>query len=119
MTETAPGRPLWPALRYEDFAPTMHLLHMGLQMVGKLTLLKPFEPQWANVALGLTSTGLTTGPIPWQGGTFTVDAAVSRPAVGGPPAGGGRGGGGGGARGRARPRPPRRGTPPSPRRARR
>jgi hypothetical protein len=52
----------------------MHLLHMALQMVGKLTLLKPFEPQWANVALGLTSRGLTTGPVPWEGGTFTVDA---------------------------------------------
>jgi Family of unknown function (DUF5996) len=56
----------------------MRLLHRGLQMVGKLTLLKPFEPQWANVALGLTSTGLTTGPVPWQGGTFTVNADFSR-----------------------------------------
>ncbi len=78
MTETAPDRPRWPELRYDDFAPTMHLLHMGLQMVGKLTLLKPFEPQWANVVLGLTSTGLTTGPVPWKGGTFTVNADFNR-----------------------------------------
>ncbi len=60
----------------------MRLLHMGLQMVGKLTLLKPFEPQWANVALGLTSRGLTTGPVPWQGGTFTVDADFGAHEIG-------------------------------------
>ena len=82
MTETAPGKPRWPELSYEAFAPTMHLLHMGLQMVGKLTLLKPFEPQWANAVLGLTSTGLTTGPIPWQGGSFTVNADFSRHEIG-------------------------------------
>ena len=50
MTQTPPGRPPWPELDYDAFAPTMRLVHMGLQMVGKLTLLKPFEPQWANVA---------------------------------------------------------------------
>ena len=82
MTETAPDQPRWPELRYDDFAPTMHLLHMGLQMVGKLTLLKPFEPQWANVALGLTSTGLTTGPVPWKGGSFTVNVDFARHEVG-------------------------------------
>ena len=82
MTSTSPATALWPDLPYEAFAPTMHLLHMGLQRVGKLTLLKPFEPQWANVALGLTSTGLTTGPIPWQGGTFTVNADFARHEVG-------------------------------------
>jgi hypothetical protein len=74
MSGTPPAARPWPELPYEEFAPTMHLLHMGMQMVGKLTLLKPFEPQWANVVLGLTSRGLTTGPIPWKGGTFTVDA---------------------------------------------
>jgi hypothetical protein len=74
LSSTPPSTQLWPELPYEQFAPTMHLLHMALQMVGKLTLLKPFEPQWANVVLGLTSRGLTTGPIPWHGGTFTVDA---------------------------------------------
>jgi hypothetical protein len=82
MTQTAPGRPPWPELDYEAFAPTMHLVHMGLQMVGKLTLLKPFEPQWANVALGLTSTGLRTGLIPWRGGTFTVAADFTRHEIG-------------------------------------
>lgn len=63
----------WPALDHEAFAPTSHLLHMGLQAVGKLMLRKPFEPQWANVAMPVTSRGLTTGPIPWDGGTFSID----------------------------------------------
>ena len=82
MIGTAPTAQPWPELPYEAFAPTMHLLHMGLQMVGKLTLLKPFEPQWANVVLGLTSRGLTTGPVPWQGGTFTVDADFGAHEIG-------------------------------------
>lgn len=63
----------WPELPYEAFAATARLLHMGLQTVGKLTLLKPSEPQWANVALLPTSRGLTTGPIPWHDQVFTVD----------------------------------------------
>lgn len=62
----------WPELPYEKFASTGHLLHMSTQMLGKLKLLTPFEPQWANVALWITSRGLTTGPIPYQAGTFSV-----------------------------------------------
>jgi hypothetical protein len=82
MDARPPADQPWPELPYEEFAPTMHLLHMSMQMVGKLTLLKPFEPQWANVVLGLTSRGLTTGPIPWKGGTFTVDAVFRAHEVG-------------------------------------
>ena len=60
----------WPPLSYPDFAATQHLLHMGLQAVGKLKLKEPFEPQWAEVALWLSSRGLTTGPIPYSGGAY-------------------------------------------------
>ncbi len=63
----------WPALPYEEFKPTLHLLHMGTQAIGKLKLIEPFEPHWANVALWLTSRGLTTGPISYRFGTFNVD----------------------------------------------
>jgi len=45
---------------------------MGLQAVGKLKLKEPFEPQWAEVPLWLTSQGLTTGPIPYSGGAYEV-----------------------------------------------
>ena len=65
---------LWPELPYDEFAPTARLLHMGLQTIGKLTLLKPFERQWAHVALQPTARGLTTGAIPWHDLHFTVDA---------------------------------------------
>src|SRR3954447_8375062 len=62
----------WPELSYPDFAATQHLLHMGLQVVGKLKLKEPFESQWAEVALWLSSRGLTTGPIPYSGGAYDV-----------------------------------------------
>jgi hypothetical protein len=63
----------WPELPYQEFAPTAYLMHMTAQIVGKLKLATPFEPQWANVPLWLTSRGLTTGPIPNGVGTFNVD----------------------------------------------
>src|SRR5512132_4359937 len=63
----------WPELPYEEFAPTAYLIHMITQVVGKLKLATPFEPQWANVPLWVTSRGLVTGPIPNGSGTFSVD----------------------------------------------
>lgn len=62
----------WPDLSYEEFVPTAHLLHMITQILGKLKLATPFEPQWANVPLLVTSRGLTTGPIPNGPGTFSA-----------------------------------------------
>jgi hypothetical protein len=62
----------WPPLSYPDFAATQHLLHMGLQAVGKLKLKEPFEPQWAGITLLLSSRGLTTGPIHYSGGAYEV-----------------------------------------------
>ena len=62
----------WPELSYEQWAPTGYLLHMTAQIMGKLKLATPFEPEWANVALWVTSRGVTTGPIPNGDGTFAV-----------------------------------------------
>lgn len=62
-----------PALPYEAFKSTAHLLHMGVQIIGKLKLHTPFEPHWNNVPLWLSSRGLTTGPILYQSGTFSID----------------------------------------------
>ena len=62
----------WPALSYTDFAPTQYLLHMGLQMLGKLKLQEPFQPQWAELPLWLSGRGVTTGPIPYAGGAYEV-----------------------------------------------
>jgi uncharacterized protein DUF5996 len=65
---------LWPPLSYPDFAATQHLLHMSLQVLGKLKLQEPFQPQWAEVPLWLSGRGLTTGPIPYEGGAYEVTA---------------------------------------------
>ncbi len=63
----------WPSLPYQAFAPTAYLLHMGVQAIGKLNLARPFEPEWANVPLCLTSRGLTSGLVPHAQGAFSVD----------------------------------------------
>src|SRR5438552_3089840 len=65
----------WPELPYEAWKDTLATLHMKLQIVGKLRLaLSPFEPEGANVALYLTSRGLTTGPMSSGGLIFGIDA---------------------------------------------
>ena len=72
----------WPPLSYSEFAATQHLLHMGLQAVGKLKLEEPFEPQWAEVPLLLTSRGLTTGLIHYSGGAYEVTVDLISHQVG-------------------------------------
>ena len=63
----------WPSFSAEEFMPTSHLFHMCLQAIGKLMLIQPFEPHWANLAMPLTSRGLTTGIIPYNIGAFSVE----------------------------------------------
>ena len=65
---------MWPELPYERWKDTLDTLHMNLQIVGKVRLaLTPFEPQWANVPLYVTSRGLTTTPMRSQGVIFQID----------------------------------------------
>lgn len=64
---------IWPTFSYDQFAPTSHLLHMATQMIGKLKLLTPFEPEWANVPLWITTRGLSTGLIPYNAVTFSIN----------------------------------------------
>jgi hypothetical protein len=65
---------VWPELPYERWKDTLDTLHMKLQIVGKVRLaLTPFEPQWANVPLYVTSRGLTTTPMRSQGVIFQID----------------------------------------------
>jgi uncharacterized protein DUF5996 len=66
--------PALPALPLAQWQATKDTLHMWLQMIGKLRLeLSPAEPEWAHVALYVTSRGLTTGPLPYRDRTFEVD----------------------------------------------
>lgn len=63
----------WPDFSYTTFTETQHLLHMGLQAIGKLKLEQPFLPQWAGVTLWLCARGLTTGPLHHAGGAYEVN----------------------------------------------
>lgn len=63
----------WPELNYEKFKSTQYLLHRIAQAMGKLKLNMPFDPHWSNVALWITSQGVTTGTIPYMGGSYTVE----------------------------------------------
>jgi hypothetical protein len=69
-------------IAYPDFAATQHLVHMGLQAVGKLKLKEPFEQQWAEVSLPLTGRGVTTGPIHYSGGAYEVTVDLISHQVG-------------------------------------
>jgi len=63
----------WPALPLAEWEPTFHTLHLWTQIVGKIRLtLTPLENHFWNVALYVTTRGLTTSPMPYQGGTFAV-----------------------------------------------
>lgn len=64
---------MWPQFSYEEFKESGYLLHMLAQAIGKLKLYTPFEPQWSNVPLLLTSHGLNSGLIPYNGRTFSID----------------------------------------------
>jgi hypothetical protein len=67
--------PGWPVLRpLADWQDTCTTLHMWLQVVGKLRLaLSPRDNHWWGSTLYVTSTGLTTSPIPYGRRTFTID----------------------------------------------
>lgn len=71
----------WPSLSYPDFAATQHLLHMCLQVLGKLKLSEPFQPQWAELPLWLSARGLTTGPIAYGDGAYEIKVDLLSHAV--------------------------------------
>ena len=65
----------WPALPYEEWAPTRKALHLYAQMLGKLKLaLNPPLPEWLHASLALDARGLATGPLA-QGGRV-VEAGI-------------------------------------------
>ncbi len=64
----------WPALPYSQWKDTLDTLHMWMQIVGKVKLaLCPFLNQWWETAFYVTSTGMTTGAIPYKTQAFEVD----------------------------------------------
>ena len=64
---------LWPELPLEAWKDTYATLHMWTQIVGKVRLaLSPRVNQWWEVTLYVTPLGLTTSPIPYEGGIFEI-----------------------------------------------
>ena len=64
----------WPALPLESWQDTLQTVHLWTQMSGKVKLiLAPPLNHWWHVTLSLSSTGLTTGPLPYEGTSFQID----------------------------------------------
>ncbi|MEO6572508.1 MAG: DUF5996 family protein, partial [Polyangiaceae bacterium] len=56
----------WPELPYAAWRDTYAMLHMYMQIIGKLRLeLCPKMNQWWNVPFYVTSRGMTTSPMPY------------------------------------------------------
>jgi Family of unknown function (DUF5996) len=67
----------WPALPYEEWAPTKKTLHLVTQMMGKVRLaLAPPQPSWLHTCLYLDARGFTTGAIPLDGSVLQVGLDV-------------------------------------------
>jgi len=70
----AHAREAWPALPLDAWSDTYATLHMWTQIVGKTRLaLAPMQNHWWQVALYVTSRGLTTTPMPYAAGEVQVD----------------------------------------------
>lgn len=69
--------PSWPAISYEDWAPTCDTLHAHTQVLGKLAAeLAPPEPQLQHAALRLTARGWETAPLPAPDARGTLVVAL-------------------------------------------
>jgi hypothetical protein len=63
----------WPTLPLEAWESTRATLHMWTQIVGKVRLaLSPHVNHWWQVPLYVSARGLTTSPIPCDGGIFEI-----------------------------------------------
>ena len=71
---TANTTDAWPDFPMQQWAPTYATLHMWAQIVGKTRLaLEPVENHGWQVALYVTTRGLTTSPMPAGAGSVSVD----------------------------------------------
>jgi len=74
MTQAKNAARNWPALPLAQWSDTCDTLHLWTQMAGKVKLaLSPFQNHYWHVALTLSARGLTTGPIPTNDGSFSID----------------------------------------------
>ena len=74
--------PSWPSLPFEEWQDTCATLHMWTQIVGKIRLERePMVNHWWQVPLYVTSTGLTTSPMPYPTYSFQIDFDFCRHAL--------------------------------------
>ncbi|UCH46609.1 MAG: hypothetical protein JSU95_10820 [Betaproteobacteria bacterium] len=68
------SNPNWPAIPYADWRDTAQTLHMWTQIIGKIRMV---QSPWLNhawhVTLYVTPRGMTTGTIPHDERTFSID----------------------------------------------
>jgi hypothetical protein len=64
----------WPDLPLKAWEDTYATLHLWTQIIGKIRLkLAPITNHWWNVTFYVTSSGLTTSPIPYGSHIFQID----------------------------------------------
>jgi hypothetical protein len=64
----------WPALPFNEWADTCATLHLWTQVIGKIRMAHaPMVNHWWQVALYVTSRGLTTSPMPHGNRAFQID----------------------------------------------
>jgi hypothetical protein len=75
MVQSADSREqAWPTLPLEAWSDTRATLHLWTQIAGKIRLTQcPWINHSWHVTLYVTSTGLTTSPIPYEVRTFQID----------------------------------------------
>jgi len=73
MTLAKTNPDLLPALPFDSWKDTLATLHMWTQVVGKVRLeLCPLVNHYWNVTFYLTARGMTTGAMPYEGGTVEI-----------------------------------------------
>ena len=73
-TAVSDSQVCWPSLPIAEWQDTRDTLHMLTQIVGKVRLaLTPKINHWWNVALHVSSRGLTTGTIPYGDRVFEIE----------------------------------------------
>ncbi|MBN9587173.1 MAG: hypothetical protein BGN84_00455 [Afipia sp. 62-7] len=74
MTQIETVEQPWPALPFIGWKDTCATLHMWTQIVGKIRLAQePMVNQWWQVPLYVTTSGLTTSPMPYGSRSFQID----------------------------------------------
>jgi hypothetical protein len=64
----------WPALPLAEWEPTYATLHLWTQILGKTKLaLSPLQNHYWNVALHVSTRGLTTAPMPLRDGLLKIE----------------------------------------------